>query len=312
MKNLFAIILLLLVPGLVLALDIDIDANNATDIAYGGTNEKTAAAAATALSVGTGSDTVHSTINLTGANGVSVGTASTNNGNINLKNSTNGFYFDIAAGVFTENHLWTLPIAYPAANNSVMTTDINGTIDYGGAMVGGTLTVTPYQRHVQIPASTSGLPANQAPLITVGTASCLKFVNAGGKYAYFQWEVPTDWVGSEDIEIEADWIAESGAIGAGETVVHKFSYRSIAEDESLLGGTVATTAATFTDGGAGTAQDIVTHTAATFTYNHANQPLVAGDHLYVQVERDTDTFTGDTCIVAFEINYNSNTLPMSN
>ena len=56
----------------------------------------------------------------------------------------------------------------------------------------------------------------------------------------------------------------------------------------------------------------MSHTAATFTYDHADQPLVVGDHIYIQVERDTDTFAGDTCVTAFEINYNSNSIPMTN
>ncbi len=188
-----------------------------------------------------------------------------------------------------------------------------GLVCTSGDCVMDTITVDSYERHIQVPARASGLPADQAPLKAVGTASCMSFANAGGKYGYFQWEIPTDWVGgTEDIVIEVDWIPESGAIGASETVIHKFSYRAIAEGEVLTTGTEATVQATYTDSGSGTAQYHVEHTGATLTYNHADQPLEAEDHLYVKIERDTDTFAGDTCVTAFEIIYNSNTIPTTN
>ena len=188
-----------------------------------------------------------------------------------------------------------------------------GLVSTAGALDVATITVDSYERRIQVPARASGLPADQAPLKAVGTSSCMSFVNAGGKYGYFQWEVPTDWVaGTEDILVEVDWVPESGAVGASETVIHKMSYRSIAEGEVLTAGSEATAQATFTDGGAGTAQNLVVHTAATFTYDHADQPLVVGDHIFVKIERDTDTFAGDTCVMAFEIVYNSDTIPTTN
>ena len=92
-------------------------------------------------------------------------------------------------------------------------------------------------------------------------------------------------------------------------------YRAIAEGELITAGTVATV-----DNGAGGdtgdyLQYQTKHTRFTLTYNNANQPLTAQDHLYFLVHRDTgvaNDFSGTVVIPAFEIIYNSNGFPTSN
>jgi hypothetical protein len=148
-----------------------------------------------------------------------------------------------------------------------------------------------YTRHLQIDAhADAGTPANQPSTVSVATAACLEFANSASEYAYPTFEIPDDW--------------------DGETVIWDWQYRSVAEGGLITAGTVATGSATFTDGGAGTAQYLIVHTPFTLTYNHANQPLAAQDHVFMVLDRNNaDTFAGKVCITAFEVIYESTGLP---
>jgi hypothetical protein len=175
-----------------------------------------------------------------------------------------------------------------------------------------TVTVASYTRHIQIPVEASGTVANQAVGNTVGTAVGLQFASTPDKYAGFQWEVPDDWVGGEDITIELDWTPDSGAMSGTDTVQWVLEYRSIAEGELLTQGSVATVTVTNDDDNA---QYLSIHSPFTITYDHADQPLTKQDHVFFLLHRNTavaNDFAGTVTVTAFEVVYNSNTIPKSN
>ena len=178
----------------------------------------------------------------------------------------------------------------------------------------GFLTVPSYERHIQIPAFLAGTPANQPTATTVGTAGGLQFGFAADKTTYVQWEVPDDWVGGEDMYIEIDWLPDGGAIdytGSSETVNWTITYRSIAEGETITNGTAVAVPIT-------SAEDLsqyqTKHTRFTLDYDNANQPITKQDHIYFEIKRDVseDSYNGTVVVTAFEILYNSTSLPTSN
>lgn len=174
--------------------------------------------------------------------------------------------------------------------------------------------VPTYERHIQIPAFLAGTAANQPTATTVGTAGGLQFGFASDKSTYIQWEVPDDWVGGEDIYIEIDWLPDGAAIdysGSSDTVNFTITYRSIAEGETITNGTAVAIPIT-------SAEDLsqyqTKHTRFTLDFDNANQPITKQDHMYFEIKRDVseDTFNGTVVVTAFEIIYNSVTLPTSN
>lgn len=191
------------------------------------------------------------------------------------------------------------------ASNDPITSDLE---------IQGALTVQTYERHVQIPARMSGNAASQMTAVTVGTAVGLQASSAIDQYAGFQWEVPEDWVG-DDIIIEIDWLPNSGAISGTDAVRWVIEYRSIAPGELITQGTIKTL-----DNGVGGdtadyAQYETKHTQFVLPFDDADQPLTKEDHIYVLIHRDTavaNDFTGTVVITAYEVVYNSNSLPSSN
>lgn len=177
----------------------------------------------------------------------------------------------------------------------------------------GFLTVPTYERHIQIPAvGGTGTPANAPTPTDFFTAGGLQFASSGSKYTYVQWEIPDDWVGGEDIYMEIDWFPDSGAMSGTDTVKWDIEYRSIAEGETINNGTSVTVSVT-DDGDY--AQYTTIHSRFTLDYDNANQPLTAQDHMYFKITRDTgvaNDFAGTTTVTAFEIIYNSNSMPTSN
>jgi hypothetical protein len=175
-----------------------------------------------------------------------------------------------------------------------------------------TVTVASYTRHIQVQAIPSGTIANQAVGNTVGTAVGLQFASTPDKYAGFQWEVPDDWVGGEDITVEVDWTPDSGAMSGTDTVQWILEYRSIASGELLTQGAIATVTVTNNDDNA---QYTSIHSSFTIDYDHADQPLTKQDHVFFLLHRNTtvaNDFAGTVTVTAFEIVYNSNTIPKSN
>lgn len=179
---------------------------------------------------------------------------------------------------------------------------------------GGDLTLlgtAKYERHIQIPAVITGNPANAPTSVDFGTAAGLQFATTGAKYAYFQWEIPDDWDGT-DIYFEVDWFPDSGAMSGADAVRWTVEYRCIAEGETVTNGTSVTL-----DNGVGGdtgdySQYQTKHSRMTMAYNDANQPITKQDHVFFKVSRDTSVsgdFGGTVTVPAFEIIYTSNSFP---
>ena len=187
-----------------------------------------------------------------------------------------------------------------------------GNLNVTGIMDADSITVNSYERHIQIAAAPSGTVAEQAVGATAGTAVGLQFASTPAKHAGCQWEVPSDWVGGEDIYIEIDWMANSGAMSGTDAVKFDIEYRSIAAGELVTQGTSVTVTDTNSDDNA---QYKTIHTRFTLDFDNANQPITKEDHMYFLVKRDVDVandFAGTVLVTAFEIIYNSNTIPTSN
>ena len=190
-------------------------------------------------------------------------------------------------------------------------TGIGTTIENDFVQTAGTFTVPSFQRHIQVSASPSGTVANQATGNTVGTAVGLVFASNIDKYCGFQWEVPNDWAG-DDVTVEIDWLCGAGAMSGTDTVQWVMEYRAIAEGELVTQGTVATVTATNSDDNA---QYLTIHTPFLIEFDHSDQPLAKQDHIFFLLHRNTSVandFSGTVTATAFEILYNSVSLPTSN
>ena len=80
--------------------------------------------------LGTTANAVHSTLNLTGANTLGLGSPTANTGSINFKNSTNSEELILSSGVTTTGYTFTLPVVAAAANGAVLFGNTNGTTDF--------------------------------------------------------------------------------------------------------------------------------------------------------------------------------------
>lgn len=181
-----------------------------------------------------------------------------------------------------------------------------GFIDANGVVV-----VPSFERHIQIAATPSGNAAAQADTVTIGTATGLQFSSSVDNYSGCQWEIPDDWAG-DNIKIELDWMPDSGATSGTDTVEFIVEYRSITVGEAINNGTAATV--TVTDSG-DYARYTTIHASFTIPFDDANQPLMKQDHIYFLIHRNTlvaNDFTGTVTITAYEIVYNSVSIPTSN
>lgn len=187
---------------------------------------------------------------------------------------------------------------------------INGNITDNGD---GTFTiniakVSSYERHIQIPPTLTGTPANVPTEVDFFTAGGLQFPSNADKTVFCQWEVPDDWAG-DDVTFEIDWFPDSGAMSGTDTIKWDIEYRSIAEGELINQGTSVTVSVTDSTN---YAQYVTKHSQFTLTFDNANQPLTKQDHVYFKISRDvsvTNDFTGTVTVPAFEIVYNSTALP---
>ena len=172
----------------------------------------------------------------------------------------------------------------------------------------GLLTVPAYERHIQVPALLTGNPANQPTSVDFFTAGGLQFPTTGAKYAFIQWEIPDDWNGT-DLYFEVDWMPDSGAMSGTDTVEWTVEYRAIAEGELINAGTSVTMTATNSDDNA---QYKTIHSRMTIDFDNANQPITKQDHIFFKISRNTgvtNDFSGTVTVTAYEIIYNSITLP---
>lgn len=167
-----------------------------------------------------------------------------------------------------------------------------------------------YERHIQIEARVGGNVSNQPAADEVGTAGGFQFASSGPQEElHIQWEVPDDWDGGA-VQVEIDWLPDSGAMTNPDAVKWTFEYYSVAAGESIIAGTMGTKSVTYNTT---TAQNIIVHSPVTL--DDANQPLAKQDHVFIRVLRDTgvaNDFPGTAFATAFEILYTSNGFPTSN
>lgn len=167
-----------------------------------------------------------------------------------------------------------------------------------------------YLRHHDITISSATLGPNVPTATTVGTFRGLGF-DADNEAVYFVIEIPPDWNAVSDMTLVVHWFSTSGDIIAnGETVKWDASYRSIAEGEAVDNGTVVVATGTFT-GGASEIDKEHYQTPLTIVYSGGNQPLVAGDDIGFQFDRDVsgDTYSGAGIVYKVDLVYYSNTVP---
>lgn len=166
-----------------------------------------------------------------------------------------------------------------------------------------------YTQYFSIDPSNATVGVTAPTNTTIGTFRGLTF-DADAEVAYFEFEIPDDWNGTSDLGIMGYFTNQpSTAIGAGETVIFDFEYRSIAEGETLTNGTAVTVSGTYTQSGAGTDGELI-EGGVVIDYDNVNQPLTAGDLMGIKVNRDmtTDTYASDIIIVKWEITYTSNSI----
>ena len=170
-----------------------------------------------------------------------------------------------------------------------------------------------YTRHIDIYAGSANV-GNTAPTpTTVGTTARGLGFNNANELAYFNWEVPTDWNGSSDFEIEIIWVTQAGdAIQNTEDVDWDIQYHSVAEGEAIDNGSVATATATYLAGATQTDKEMF-ETEIDIPYNTGNQPLTAGDTVTMLFIRNTATeansYTGEAVVLRWEIKYTANKMP---
>lgn len=174
--------------------------------------------------------------------------------------------------------------------------------------VNGAIKVATYERHKQLRADLTGNPASQPTPVDFFTASGMQFASTGSEYVYCEWEIPSDWDGT-DIYFEVDWFPDSGAMSGTDTIKWDVEYRSLSEGELINNGTSVTVSTTDSSD---YAQYQTKHARHTIVFNNVNQPLTAQDHIYFKISRDTSVandFAGTVTVPAFEIVYNSTTIP---
>ena len=166
----------------------------------------------------------------------------------------------------------------------------------------GTLTVPTYTKHESIPANAAVLGPNAPTPTTIGTARGLGF-DADNEAAYLEYEVPDSFTGSGDLTFKIYWSGASGdAFADTETCKWDLNYRSLAEGEAMDNGTAVTASVTYTQSGAGTDKEFFV-SEITLDYDHADQPIAAGDLLVIQFDRDVtgDTYSGAGIVYRWEI-----------
>ena len=169
----------------------------------------------------------------------------------------------------------------------------------------GTLTVPTYVSHRTILANSAVLGPNAPTPTTIGVARGLGF-DADNESAHLEYEVPDSWDGSSDLTFKIYWCGTSGdAIADTETVKWDLQYHSIQAGEAIDNGTTVTATATYTQSGAGTDKEFI-ETEITIDYDHADQPLAAGDLIVMQFDRDVtgDTYSGAGIVFRWEIECN--------
>ncbi|MCK5017574.1 MAG: hypothetical protein KAS32_10945 [Candidatus Peribacteraceae bacterium] len=211
-------------------------------------------------------------------------------------------YFIVLLSVLYAGTVYSIgnsPISHRVANQKLNT---------DSDVIFNTVTVTSYERHIQLPVGAASLGPTAPSQVTYNSViRCLEFDN-DAEASFVTIEIPDDWVGGEDMILEVDWLPNDSAMVNGNTVKWDLQLRSVAENEDS-DGTLTAATATHTDVGGATTQGTIIHTAITLDYNDVNNPLVKQDHVYIEVTRDMtgDSYGDGACISSWEWIYDSNT-----
>lgn len=169
------------------------------------------------------------------------------------------------------------------------------------------LTVTSFEKHHDVTAGEIVLGVTAPTTDTIGVARGYGF-DADAEVIYFNVEVPGEWIGAADFTIKAKW-APSTAPADTETVKWNIQWRSVAAGEDIDAIAASTATATYTQSGTGTAGEEI-ETSITIPYNDATNPLVVGDTIFVQFNRDVtgDTYGGKGVVFDWDVVYDANTI----
>ncbi len=183
----------------------------------------------------------------------------------------------------------------------VKTLKVTGIATFGDDPVFAT-----YNRHEDIQAGGATLGPTAPTPITIGTARGLGF-DADNEVVFFSVEVPSDWDGASNMNLNVHWYPTSGdAVAEDETVKWDATYRSIVFGEAIDNGTVVVATTTFTGGASETDKESY-ETTIIIVYTGGNQPLTVGDLIFIQFDRDvgTDDYSGSGIVTLWELEYTS-------
>ena len=150
---------------------------------------------------------------------------------------------------------------------------------------------------------------NTTPPTPVGLGLAWGLIfDADGETAVLMTKIPSDWDGASDLTFTIVWTTKNGVVIANtETVIWKISWRSRALGEIVNDGTAVSQQVTYTQSGAGTHLKIIS-SELTLDHDNTDQPISAGDCLFLQLSRDmtNDTYGDDAIVVGCSISYTSN------
>jgi hypothetical protein len=139
--------------------------------------------------------------------------------------------------------------------------------------------------------------------------------DADNEKGSFSFRVPDDWNGSSDMYLRLKWTSEHGTpILNGQTVIWETDYYCAASEAAIDAAGAASVDTTYTEAEAiaGADEELI-HTDTLIDYNHADQPLVKGQHVYMTISRDksTDTYANDAVLVGMELVYTAFLSPLA-
>ncbi len=155
---------------------------------------------------------------------------------------------------------------------------------------------------------------NTAPSITnIGTYRALGFDDSVGEEAFFDWEVPGDWV-AQNFTVKVYWTTEAGdAIANTEDVHFAVEYRTVDWDnagETYDQGNATTATGNYTSGGDDDKECF--EMAITIDYDDGDNTIAIGDVIGFRFYRDTasegNSYSGEARVIRWEISYSSTAL----
>ena len=193
--------------------------------------------------------------------------------------------------------------AFRLDNNSIM--EIAMLSDgAGGADTPTVLFPQGYDRHIDIQAGNATVGSTAPTATTIGHARGLGF-DADAELAFFNWEVPYDWDGVSDMEIEVIYMTTDGdAVADGETIKLDINYYVTLPSAAVDDGTPVEITNTYTASGNQTDKEMFEQEIV-IDFDQADQPLHKGDTVNMQFNRDigVDTYSGAVIVLRWEVKY---------